>query len=73
VPYDPRPDADLAWLSSQDSLGLEQAHVVGVSMGATIGFNMALQAPARVLSVFAMSPLLQVEVRRALLLALSIP
>lgn len=59
----PSADSTSCRVVLQDTLGLEQAYVVGSSMGATVGFSMATLAPERVLGVFALSPLLQVEVR----------
>lgn len=47
----------------QDIIGVEKAHLAGVSMGATVALYAASKQPHRVASVFAMSPLLQVEVR----------
>ncbi|KAJ6491027.1 Alpha/Beta hydrolase protein [Mycena sanguinolenta] len=43
-------------LKLMDALGISQYHVAGVSMGASVALQMAIQAPEKVLSFFLLSP-----------------
>ncbi|KAJ6453388.1 Alpha/Beta hydrolase protein, partial [Mycena sanguinolenta] len=43
-------------LKLMDALGISEYHVAGVSMGASVALQMAIQAPEKVLSLFLLSP-----------------
>ncbi|KAF7333283.1 Alpha/beta hydrolase [Mycena sanguinolenta] len=43
-------------LKLMDALGISEYHVAGVSMGASVALQMAIQAPQKILSLFLLSP-----------------
>jgi pimeloyl-ACP methyl ester carboxylesterase len=55
-------------LCVQDALNLPACHFVGVSMGSSAAFELAIAHPTKVLSLFLVSPLPETEVKPHLLL-----